>query len=75
MRERVQVGADPEIFKRGDALCRSPLLAGRENFRFQMTQKGQNNVRNYKFLANYFYQYFQIFPILTIKSYQFFKIY
>ena len=29
-------GADPEIFKRGGALCRPLWLAGEENFRFQM---------------------------------------
>ena len=29
-------GADPEILKRGGALCRSPWLANEENFRFQM---------------------------------------
>ena len=43
--------------------------------------KGQINGRNYKFLAKYFFQYFQIFSIfiynesLPIKSYQFSKIY
>ena len=31
-----RAGADPEILKRGSALCRSPWLAGEENFRFQM---------------------------------------
>ena len=46
-----------------------------------MVSKGQNNVRNYKFLAKYFYQYFQIFSIfiydenLPMKSYHFFKTY
>ena len=29
-------GADPEILKREGALCRSPWLAGKENFRFQI---------------------------------------
>ena len=28
--------ADPEILKRGGALCRPPWLADEENFRFQM---------------------------------------
>ena len=56
------------------------MLADKEKFRFQMVYKGQNNVRNYKFLAKYFCQYFQIFSIfiynesLQMKSYQFFKI-
>ena len=42
--------------------------------------KYQNNVTNYKFLAKYFYQHFQIFSIfiynesLPMKSYQLFKI-
>ena len=39
-------------------------------------KKGQNNVRNYKFLAKYF-QIFSIFiynESLPMKSYQFFKI-
>ena len=41
----------------------------------------RNNYRNYKFLAKYFLQYFQIFSTfihnesLLMKSYQFFKIY
>ena len=29
-------GADPEILKRGSALCRPPWLDDEENFRFQM---------------------------------------
>ena len=29
-------GADPEILKRGGALCRPPWLADEDNFRFQM---------------------------------------
>ena len=29
-------GADPEILKRGGALCRPPWLADEESFRFQM---------------------------------------
>ena len=74
------MGAGPEILKRSGALCRPPWLADEENFRFQMVEKGQNHVRNYKFLAKYFYQHFQIFSIficnksLPMKSYQFFKI-
>ena len=73
--------ADTEILKSGGAICQPPWLAYEENFRFQMVQKGQNNFRNYKFLAKYFYQYFQMFAIfiynesLSMKSYQFFKIY
>ena len=41
-----------------------------------MVEKGQNNVRNYKFLAKYFFQDFQTFSIiiyiesLLIKSYK-----
>ena len=31
-----QPGADPEILKRGGALCQPPWLAGEEKFRFQM---------------------------------------
>ena len=55
-------------------------VADEEYFRFHMVWKGQNNVRNYKFLAKYSYQCFQIFSIfiynesLPMKSYQFFKI-
>ena len=73
--------ADPEFLKRGGTLCQLPQLADEKNFRFQMVSKGQNNVRNYKFLAKYFYQYFQIFSAfiydenLPMKSYQFFKTY
>ena len=73
-------GADPGILKRGGALWLPPWLTGEKDFRFQMVQKGQNNVRNYKFLAKYFSQHFQIFSIfiynesLPMKSYQFFKI-
>ena len=74
-------GADPDILKRGGALCRPPKLADEWNFRFQELQKGQNNVRNYKMLAKYFYEHFQIFFVFTyneslpMKSCQFFKIY
>ena len=56
-------GADPEILERGGALYRPTWLMYEENFRFQMVWKGQNNVRNYKFSAKYFYQHFQIFFI------------
>ena len=49
-------GADPEILKRGDALCRPPRLADEENVRFQMVCKGQNNIRSCKFSAKHFYQ-------------------
>ena len=51
-------GTDPEILKKGGAPCRPPWLADVENFRFKMVSKGQNNVRNYKFLAKYFCQHF-----------------
>ena len=60
-------GVDAEILKRGDPLCRPPWLAGEKSFRFQMVLIGRNNVRNYKFLAKYFYQYFQIFSIFIDK--------
>ena len=63
---------DPEVLKRDSTL---------KNIRGQMVQKGQNNVRNYKFSAKYFYQHFQIFSIfiynesLQMISSQFFKIF
>ena len=45
------------------------MLADKEKFRFQMVYKGQNNVRNYKCLAKYFCQYFQIFSVfITMKA-------
>ena len=65
----------------GGVLCRPSCSADAENNRFQMVSKTQNNVRNYKFFAKYFYKYFQIFSIfiynerLLVKSYQFLKIY
>ena len=31
-----KLGADPEILKRGGALCWPPWLAGEKNYRFQM---------------------------------------
>ena len=71
---------DPEILKRGGALCRPPGLADRENSRFQFVWECQNNVINHKFLEKYFYLDFQIFSIfvykesLPMKPYQFFKI-
>ena len=71
---------DPEISKRGVALCQPAWLPNEENFRFQVVQKCQSNIRNYKFLAKYFYQYFQILIIFIynesflMKSYKFFKI-
>ena len=67
--------------KGGGVLCRALCLADAENNRLQMVSKTQNNVRNYKFFAKYFYKYFQIFSIfiynerLLVKSYQFLKIY
>ena len=73
-------GADPEILKREGAPYRPPWLADEENFSFQTVLKSQSNIRNYKFLAKYFYQYFQFFSIfiynesLPIKSYKLFKI-
>ena len=64
-------GADPEILKRGGALCRPPWLADEEIVRFQMVYKGQNNFRSCKFSAKHFYQCSQIFSILyTIKTCQ-----
>ena len=54
-------GADPDIFKRGGALCPPPWLAREENVRFQMDLKGRNKVRNCKFLAKYFYLVFSNF--------------
>ena len=61
-------GADPEILKSGGALYRPPWFADEENIRFQMVGKGQNNVRNYKFLSKYFYQHFQFSSFLyTLK--------
>ena len=65
--------------KRGGALCQAPWLTEEENFRFQIVKKCQSNVRNYKLLAKYFYQHFQIFSIFIyneswpMKYYQFFK--
>ena len=32
----IYAGADPEILKRGGALCRLPWLAEKENLRFQV---------------------------------------
>ena len=32
------IGADPEILKRGGALCWPPELAGENNFKFQMAE-------------------------------------
>ena len=57
----------------------SPLVE-EEIFRLQVVWKSQNNVRNYMFLAQYFYQHSQIFSIfiyhgsMPMKSYRFFKI-
>ena len=36
------------------------------DFRFQVVFKGENNVKNYKFLKKNFYQYFLIFSIFSI---------
>ena len=60
-------GVDAEILKRECALFRPPWLAGEKIFRFQMVLKCWINVRNYKRLAKYFYQYFQIFFIFIDK--------
>ena len=34
---------------------------------FRWSKKAENDVRNYKFLAKYFYQHFQIFSIFIEK--------
>ena len=52
--------------KRGEGRCtvyKPSWLDNKEDFSFHMVQKGQNNARNYKFIAKYFHQYFQIFSI------------
>ena len=72
--------ADPEILKKGGTLCWAPCLAAGANFRFQVVERVENDVKNCKFLAKYFFQYFQIFSIFLyneswlMKFYQFFKI-
>ena len=66
-------------FEKGWHSMSATIVGWRRHFRFLMVWKGQNKVRNYKFLAKYFYQYFEILPIfihnesLPMKSYQFFK--
>ena len=50
----VKKRVDPEILKMGRTLCQPPWLGDKEKFRFQMVwRKDQNNVKNYKFMANY----------------------
>ena len=48
-------------FEKGGVLCRPPWLEDEKIFGFQMVWKGQKNVWNDKFLAKYFFQYFQYF--------------
>ena len=80
---RVYRGGSRDSEKEGGGgdLCRPPLLTDEENLRFQMVWQGLSNVRNYKFLVKYLFQYIQNFSIfiynesLPMKSYQFFKIY
>ena len=47
----------------GCTVYKPSWLDNKEDFSFHMVQKGQNNARNYKFIAKYFDQYFQFFSI------------
>ena len=42
---------------------------------FRMSKNNRNNVRNYKFLAKYFYQYSQVFSIFIDQTLSIFQIY
>ena len=51
------------------------MLADKEKCRFQMVYKGQNNVRNYKFLANISVSIFKFSPFLyTMKAWRWNRI-
>ena len=64
-------GADPEILKRGGALCRSPWLANEENFRL----KTKITLQTISFWQNISINIFKSSPFLyTMKAYQLFKI-
>ena len=53
-------------FEKGATLCQKNWPE--KNFLgFKWSKKAENNVRNYKFLAKYFYQYFKIFLIFIDK--------
>ena len=61
-------GAGVEILKeRWWCFMLATMVGQQKNFRLEMVWKSQNNVRNYKFLAKYSYQYFQIFSNFYIK--------
>ena len=42
-------GANPEILKKGGALCRLPWLADEENFRFRSSKKAKITVETKSF--------------------------
>ena len=56
-------GADPEIWKRGVALCLPPWLAEENCFRFQMDEKGENNVRHLTSWRNISISIFEFSPM------------
>ena len=72
-------GADPEIFKGWHSMS-ATMVGRRRNFQYSDGLKRPKLCQKHKFLAKYFYQHFQIFPIfiynesLPMKPYKFFKI-
>ena len=61
-----RTGADPEILKRGGALCRPPWLDNEENFRFQMVWKGKKALETISFWQNTSFSIFRFSPYLYL---------
>ena len=68
-------GADAEILKREGALCRLPWLVGEKILGFRWSKKAEITLETISFWQNISISIFQFSPFLSIKSYQFFKIY
>ena len=72
------IKADPEIFKRGrgwGALCQPSWLTNKKNLGFRWSKKAQITLETISFWQNVYISIFKFSPFLSIKSYQFFKIY
>ena len=68
-------GADPDVLKRGGALCQPPWLVGEKNLGFRWSKKAETTLETISFWQNTCISIFKFCPFSLIKYYQFFKIY
>ena len=65
---------DPEILKRGGALCQPPWLAGKKSLGFRWSKKAEITLETIGFGQNVSIRIFKFSPFLSVKSYQFLKV-